>query len=150
MGINMQILVDADACPVLDIIVNVSENNDLKLKVYTDITHDLTIDYGKIIKIDKGNQAVDMAILNNCGKGDIIVTGDYGLAALVLGKDSYALDFNGRVYDDKNIDYLLMKRHIRSKIRRGGGRHKGPVKRTEEDNINFKNSLIDIIKKRLI
>ena len=147
MGIILRILVDADACPVLDIIEDIAKNKGIKLLVYTDITHDLHIDYGKIIKLDRGNQAVDMAVLNNCKKGDIVVTGDFGLASLVINKGVNTLGFSGRIYNNKNIDYLLMKRHINAKIRRGGGRHKGPGKRTDEDDKHFRKQLVKVIER---
>ena len=142
----MRILVDADACPVLNIIEDVASEYGIELCIYSDITHDLEVGYGKIIKLDRGDQAVDMAILNNCAEGDIIITGDYGLASLVLNRGALALSFSGRVFNEKNIEYLLMKRHINAKIRRGGGRHKGPSKRTKEDDDHFRERLLKIIK----
>jgi uncharacterized protein YaiI (UPF0178 family) len=68
---------------------------------------------------------------------DIVVTQDIGLAAMVLGKGARAVNQNGLVYTDENIDKLLMERHIGAKVRRGGGRTKGPTKRTKEDNERF-------------
>jgi uncharacterized protein YaiI (UPF0178 family) len=68
---------------------------------------------------------------------DIVVTQDYGLAAMILAKGASAIDQNGMRYTDKNIESLLEKRYIGQKIRRGGGRTKGPKKRTQEDNRKF-------------
>ena len=68
---------------------------------------------------------------------DVVVTQDFGLAAMVLGKGARAVNQNGLVYTNENIDKLLMERHIGAKIRRSGGRTKGPAKRIQEDNERF-------------
>ena len=68
---------------------------------------------------------------------DIVVTQDYGLAAMALGKGARIVNQNGLIYTNDNIDKLLMERHIGAKVRRSGGRTKGPAKRTKEDNERF-------------
>ena len=95
--------------------------------------------------VDNESQAVDMAIINKITEGDIVVTGDFGLASLVLGKKARAISFNGMIYDESNIDRLLFERHVSGVIRRSGGRTKGPAKRTAGDNRNFEKSLVFLI-----
>jgi len=70
-----------------------------------------------------------------------VVTQDYGLAAMVIGKGARALSQNGLIFTNANMDKLLMERHISGKIRRGGGRTRGPAKRTKEDDARFETTL---------
>ena len=91
--------------------------------------------------VDNESQAVDMAIINMAAEGDIVVTGDFGLASLVLGKKAKAISFNGMIFDESNIDRLLFERHVSGVIRRSGRRTKGPAKRTGNDDKNFEESL---------
>ena len=76
---------------------------------------------------------------------DIVVTQDFGLSAMVLGKGARAVNQNGMVYTDDNIDKLLMERHIGAKVRRGGGKTKGPAKRTKEDNDRFEAAFVKLL-----
>ena len=89
------------------------------------------------VTVSKGPDAVDFVLVNRVKKGDVVVTQDYGLAAMVLAKQGYPIDQNGRLYSGENIDQLLHGRHIAKKIRQGGGRMKGPKKRRPEDNESF-------------
>ena len=85
--------------------------------------------------------------MNLLGPGDAAVTQDYGLAALCLARGARALDQNGRIYDESNMDALLAMRHVSAKIRRGGGRLRGPRKRTPEQDRAFAQSLRDLLRK---
>jgi uncharacterized protein YaiI (UPF0178 family) len=87
--------------------------------------------------VDKEADSVDFALMGLLTRNDIVVTQDFGLAAMVLGKGARAVNQSGLVFTDENIDKLLMERHIGQKVRRGGGRTKGPSKRTKEDNGRF-------------
>ena len=62
--------------------------------------------------------AVDLALINLCQAGDIVVTQNYGVAAMALGKNAYAIHQNGWRYTSENIDRLLMERHMAKKARR--------------------------------
>lgn len=145
----MRILVDGDSCPVINLTVKIANKYMIELRVFADIYHNIKIDFGELILVDKGNQSVDMCIINQCQLGDIVVTADYGLAALALGKGTEVIDFSGRIYSEKNINYLLMKRHNHVKIRRAGGSHPTQSKRTKEDDIKYQKSLIVLIESNL-
>ncbi len=145
----MNILVDADACPVIDIIEKVAFEYKLKLSIFSDIYHNLKVDYGRVVKVDRAYQSVDIAIVNECQQGDIVITQDYGLASLILGKGGYALNHNGQTFTKGNIGYFLMKRHQNLKIRKGGGRHKGPKKRTEIDNLKFEEVFRKVVEENI-
>lgn len=142
----MQIFVDADACPVKEIIVRVARENNLPVTMIIDSSHELSDHYGTIITVEKAKDSVDIVLINRVKSGDIVVTQDYGLAALVLGKSAKALNQNGLIFSNDNMDRLLMERHMGQKIRRGGGRTKGPGKRTREDDERFTKALREIIK----
>ena len=102
-----------------------------------DTSHELNDGYSRIITVDKQADSVDYALMGLLTRDDIVVTQDYGLAAMVLGKGAKAVNQNGLVFTNDNIDRLLMERHIGQKIRRSGGRTKGPAKRTKDDNDKF-------------
>jgi len=136
-GRRMRILVDADACPVKEIIVRLARINGIPVTMLIDTSHELNDGYSTVITVDKQADSVDFSLMGLLASDDIVVTQDFGLAAMVLGKGARAINQNGLVYTDDNIDKLLMERHLGAKIRRGGGRVKGPAKRTKEDNDRF-------------
>ena len=133
----MRILVDADACPVKQIIVRIAKQRSIPVTMLCDTAHELNDGYSAIITVDKQADSVDFALMGLLTREDIVVTQDFGLAAMVLGKGARAVNQNGLVYTNENIDKLLMERHIGQKVRRGGGRTKGPSKRTKEDDMRF-------------
>jgi len=144
----MRILVDADACPVKDIIVRLAKQREIPVTMITDTSHRLNDGYNTIITVDKHVDSVDFALMGIVTRNDIVVTQDYGLAAMVLGKGAKAVHQNGFAYTNDNIDRLLMERHIGAQTRRRGGRTKGPPKRTKEDNERFEKILAEILDNR--
>lgn len=143
----MMIYVDADACPVVKITEQVARKYELPVTLLCDTNHILTSDYSEVRVIGAGADAVDLALINLCQAGDIVVTQDYGVAAMALGKKAYVIHQNGWQYNAGNIDILLMKRHMAKKARRSKKKlHlKGPAKRTEEDDDKFATGLIRLI-----
>lgn len=146
---NIRILVDADACPVKDIIVRLANEFKLEVIMFTDTSHILEDGYSQIITVSQGKDAVDLALINQAQKGDIIVTQDYGVASMALGKQAYAINHNGFIYDKTNIDRLLMERYVSQKIRRAGGRISNPKKRTKEANIRFERAFMKLCMKAI-
>jgi len=133
----MKILVDADACPVKPIIVRIAKQRGIPVTMLIDTSHELNDGYSTIITVDKNANSVDFALMALLNRDDIVVTQDYGLAAMALGKGAKAINQNGLVFTGENIDRLLMDRHVGQEVRRRGGRTKGPAKRTKEDNARF-------------
>jgi len=133
----MRVLVDADACPVKEIIVRLAKEHNIPVTMLIDTAHQLNDGYSEVIIVDKQADSVDFALMGLLTCEDIVVTQDFGLAAMVLGKGARVVNQNGLIYSDENIDRLLMDRHIGQKVRRSGGRTKGPAKRTKEDNERF-------------
>ena len=137
----MTIYIDADACPVTRIAERVAREHNIPVVLLCDTNHILTSDNSTIKVIGAGADAVDIALINLCQRGDIVVTQDYGLAALGLGKGAKAIHQSGRWYTDENIDSLLMERHMAKVARRSAKHHlKGPAKRTDEDDRRFEES----------
>jgi len=132
--------VDADACPVVALVEETAKKYSVDVTLYCDTNHILTSDYASVRVIGAGADAVDLALMNDCKAGDLVVTQDYGVAALALGKKAYAVHQNGWQYTNENIDRLLMERHTAKKARRASKKNhlKGPRKRTAEDDMIFK------------
>lgn len=138
----MRILVDADACPVKDIIIKVAKHFNIAVMMFIDTSHVLHDDYSKIVTVGQGKDSVDMALINSVEKGDIIITQDYGLAAMVLAKKANVINQNGLIYTDDNIDILLLQRHLSQKARKARKRTRSAKKRTKSDNELFEKKFI--------
>jgi uncharacterized protein YaiI (UPF0178 family) len=137
----MTVFVDADACPVTRIAETIAERYRIPVILLCDTNHVLTSEYSEVRIIGAGADAVDLALINLCRRGDIVITQDYGVAALALGKGAKAIHQSGMRYTDDNIEGLLMERHLAKKARMSGRHHlKGPRKRTEEDDRRFAES----------
>lgn len=135
----MTVYVDADACPVTRLAEELAEKYGIPCMLLCDTNHILYSDYSTVKTIGSGPDAVDFALVNLCHAGDVVVTQDYGVAAMVLGKRAYAIHQNGILYTDDNIDAMLMQRHLAKKARRASGKNhmKGPARRTAEDDQRF-------------
>ena len=141
----MKILIDADGCPVVDITVKLGQKYNIETIIMCDTSHIINKVGVETIVLSKGIDSVDFALVNKVSKGDIIVTQDYGLAAMALSKGGHPINQNGMIYSNENIDQLLFKRHLSKKIRNSGHKIKGSKKRSKEDDIKFKNSLTLLI-----
>jgi len=133
----VKVLIDADACPVVDLALSVSSEFEIETILFCDTSHRVERDNVITIIVPKGPDSVDFTLVNALSKHDIVITQDYGLAAMVLARGGYHIDQNGREMSNENIERLLDMRHVGQKIRRAGGRTKGPKKRTQENNISF-------------
>ena len=130
----MRVFVDADACPVVGIIEKVAREHNVPVTLLCDTNHVLSSDYSEVIVV-------------GAGAGDIVVSQDYGVAAMALGKGAYAIHQSGKWYTNENIDQMLMERHLNKKARRASRKNhlKGPRKRTSEDNERFRESFEKMI-----
>ena len=144
----MRILVDADACPVIGIVERIAKAHGIPVTLLCDTNHVLKSDYSDVKVISAGADAVDFALINLCERADVVVTQDYGVAAMALGKGAFAIHQSGKWYTNDNIDQMLMERHLNKKARRSSHKNhiKGPKKRTEEDDERFTQSFEKMIK----
>lgn len=145
----MHIYIDDDACPVVGIAEDIATKYNISVTLLCDTNHVLTSDYSEVIVVGAGADAVDYKLISICHRGDIVVTQDYGVAAMALGKGSFAIHQSGKWYTNENIDQMLMERHLNKKARRASSRNhiKGPRKRTEEDDQRFAESFEKLLRK---
>jgi uncharacterized protein YaiI (UPF0178 family) len=141
----MKILVDADACPrsVLQICMRLGRKYNIPVWTVASFDHNIASDHPIVVGGDF--QEADMKIMNLTEEGDVVVTGDWGLAAMVLGKGAQCLSPMGREFRAEKMEFLLEEREVKAKFRRGGGRTKGPKKRTLGDDQRFESSLEKIL-----
>ena len=133
----MTVFIDADGCPVVNIAVRLCRKYNLKCFIVCDTCHFFDINGAETVVVDKGSDSADIKLINMIQKGDIAITQDYALAAMCIAKKALAINQNGMVYNDSNIDSLLESRYIAKKTRLAGGRIKGPSKRTAEETEKF-------------
>ena len=143
----MQIFVDADACPVVGIVEIIAEKYNIPTTLLCDTNHILYSDYSEVIVVGAGADAVDYKLISICHKGDVVVSQDYGVAAMALGKGAYAIHQSGKWYTNENIDQMLMQRHITKCAKRASSKNhiKGHKKRSNEDNIHFAESFEKLV-----
>lgn len=137
----MKIVIDADACPVTKLTAKIAKEMSLNCIIVCDTAHFIEIENCRTVTVDKGADSADYKIVSLVNEGDIAVTQDYGLAAMCLAKKCKALNQNGMIYSDKNIENLLYTRFVHKEIRSFGGRTKGPKKRTREQDEAFEKAL---------
>lgn len=144
----MKVYVDADACPVKDIIISEGTYAELPVILVTSFSHFSNADQPsgvETIYVDSGADAADYRIMKLAGAGDIIVTQDYGLASLGLAKGCTVLHHMGFTYTNENIDQLLQTRYLSAMARKGGKRTKGPKPFTAEDREQFRSLFKEVI-----
>ena len=125
----MKVLIDADACPVVDIAVKLCVKYNIACILFCDTAHQMHKAGAQTLIFDNGADSVDFALVNKVTPGDIVVTQDYGLASMCLAKQARILHQDGWEYTKYNIDALLFQRHAAKEYRAAGGRTKGPSKR---------------------
>ena len=153
----MKILVDADACPVKEIIEKVAKQKNIEVVMYIDSSHILSSDYSKIVTISKGRDAVDLAI--NYADFALFRAKALGSIKREFSAEEYVAECNsysdsklltGLIYDNNNIDKLMFERFLGQKVRRAGrkgGKTFNPKKRTREDDERFERNLLKILNK---
>ncbi|MDR3584894.1 MAG: DUF188 domain-containing protein [Desulfosporosinus sp.] len=141
----MKIIVDADACPkvVLQICLRVARDYAISVWTVASFNHNIESDHHVVV--GNASQEADIRVMNLAQAGDVAVTQDWGLAAMLLGKGVRCLNPDGREFSSSNIEFLLEEREAKAKFRRGGGRTKGPKKRVPENDRKFEAGLMDIL-----
>lgn len=141
----MKVIIDADACPVIDITIEICTTYHLEVILVSDFNHDMNYEGVTCIQVAQKADSSDHKIFSIMKKGDIIITSDGGLANLVLGKQGIPISFSGFIYTLDNIDQILMERYLHAKARKAKQRFKNIPKRTDEDDKHFISSLIKMI-----
>ena len=141
----MLVLIDADACPVVNIAVQLCRKYHIGCTLLCDTAHEINREGADTLVFDKGADSVDLAIANRVRSGDIVITQDYGLASMCLAKYARVLHQDGWEYTSWNISGLLEQRHAARKFRAAGGRTKGPSKRTNAQDAAFSKALEQLL-----
>jgi len=144
----MKIVVDADACPVKREIESLAKKHKIDVIMVCDTSHIITSDYSRVIMVDKGADSVDFALINMVNAGDIVVSQDYGVAAMALAKKAAAIGNSGRIYTQFNIDAMLNQRFLSNENRRKGGKFTRGPKAPVIDKNRFTDSLLSLINNR--
>lgn len=146
----MRIIIDGDGCPqaVKKTCEEAANHFNIDLVTVVDMAHYISSSY-TVITVEKGRDAVDYKIIEILKNEDIVVTQDYGLASLAMNKARCVIHTNGFIFTERNIENLLQTRYIGQKMRKAGKRTKGPKKRTNNQDENFKNTLFNVIQKHI-
>lgn len=141
----MKIFVDADGCPVVDIAIKVAKENIIHIIVVKNYAHKINDSYAEIVTVDISRDSADYYIVNKAAKGDIVVTQDYGLAAMCLSKGSIPINQNGLIISPDNIDGMLNRRHLNQQLRRQKIYNSKFKKRNPLADLEFEKSLRNLI-----
>jgi uncharacterized protein len=141
----VRILVDADACPVKEIIVKKAKEKSIEVLMFVDVNHHISDSYSKVFVCDQGRDSVDFILIANISAGDIVVTQDYGVAAIALAKKAKVIHPGGLVFSDNNIEGLLNERFMSQKQRRTGNYKSFAKKRSPRENDSFSVSFSKIL-----
>ncbi|MBY9076922.1 YaiI/YqxD family protein [Paenibacillus sp. HN-1] len=141
------VVVDADACPVKKETAETARSCGIPVLMVSSYAHELqSVEGVDIVHVDNSDQSADLYIVNHVKRGDVVLTSDYGLAAMALAKGCHVLSFRGQTYDEGNMDMMLEGRHARAKERRRGHYSKGPKPFTEEDRRFFQHKLTKLLR----
>ena len=143
----MKVLIDADACPVVDIAVRLCRSYNAPCVLLCDTAHEIRKEGAETLVFDNGADSVDFALVNRVLPGDIVITQDYGLASMCLARNARILHQDGWEYTEFNITGLMEQRHASKKFRAAGGRTKGPSKRTVQQDDAFRNAFEALLQK---
>lgn len=137
----MDIFVDADGCPVVDDVIELAEDH--SVHVIHNRHHDISLDHDHVTTVETGDRQdeADHYIYNNLNEGDLVVTDDLGLGALVLGRGAIVVRFRGEILDEDEIEHRLNMRHYSAKARRAKKHSGGPPAYTEQDRSQFRTIL---------
>ena len=148
-----RIFIDADGFPHTGLVISIAAEHGLPVLIYANYSQNLDrfegLDGLEVKRVEEGRDEADFAIITAAVAGDIVVTGDTGLASVLLGKQVNVLGPRGSIYNIKTIDFKLARRHQSGKARRGGKRTKGPSKLSGDDTLRFEGALRGLISQRL-
>ena len=127
---QIKILVDADACPVSvrDTVLKIASSKKIEVIMFVDVNHNISDGYSRVVVVEQGSDSVDFRLISEIKPGDVVVSQDYGVAAIALAKKAKVVHPSGMVFSDNNIEGLLNNRFIKQKMRRQG---KYPKSRTK-------------------
>ena len=144
----MKIYIDADGCPVVNLTVDIAKEYELDVIIVKNYAHEIISSYATVVTVDIAADSADYYIINKIKKGDIVVSQDYGVAAIAISKEAICITQNGLVISNDNIDGLLHSRHMNQQLRKSKKYYSKIKKRTRQDNIKFEHQLRNLINKK--
>ena len=145
----MIIFIDADGSPVVKETISLAKDFNLEVIVVKNYAHEVFDDYATVVSVDVGFDSADYYIVNQIQAHDLVITQDYGLAALCLAKNAFVMNQNGFIFTEDNIDGMLTRRYTHAKMRAQKKRHTHIPKRTTEDDERFKAALYNLLIRHL-
>jgi len=118
-----QILVDADACPVAikEILFRAAEREQVMVTlVANQYLRTPPSRYVRAVQVPGGFDVADGEIVRRVAAGDLVVTQDIPLAALVIEKGALALDPRGELHTSDTIAQRLGMRNFMDELRGAG------------------------------
>lgn len=155
------LFIDADACPVTREALSCARRAGARVVIAGNSTQNLERHirrddprsegaarhgfWAETLDVSVGADSADFAIVERLSAHDVVVTQDIGLAGMVLGRGAAAIGVRGHVYRRETIDMELFIRHEEKKVRRGGGRTRGPAPFTDDDRRRFSANLSELL-----
>lgn len=145
----MEIFVDADGCPVVDVAIGIAKIYNIHIVVVKNFAVEINDKYAEIVTVDISQDSADYYIVNRIKKDDIVISQDHGLAAMCLARGAQCLNQNGLIINSNNIGGMLNTRYINQKMRREKNIYTKFKKRNPQSNEDFKKSLINLIERNI-
>lgn len=140
----MQIWIDADACPkpIKEILFRAADRIKTSLVLVANQPMQVPPSpYIRSMVVPSGMDAADETIVRLLQPGDLVITADIPLAALVVDKGGHALNPRGELYDRDNIRERLAMRDLMDELRGSGIDTGGPPPFNKQDRTAFANQL---------
>lgn len=94
-----------------------------------------------LLRVASGFDVADNEIVKRLNAGDLVITADIPLAALVIAKGGFALNPRGELYTADNIHERLSMRDFMDSLRATGVETGGPAVFSQKDKQTFANQL---------
>lgn len=143
----MRVIIDGDACPVIKISEKICKNNNVPLIIVKNHAHQIYSRYAEVISVDGRSENADFKIANLTQPGDLVITQDYGLCAMVIAKEGFCINQYGQEINRVNVDLYLHRRDFNLQMRKKHKTYTKFKKRTKKDDQAFKESFEKLIKK---
>jgi uncharacterized protein YaiI (UPF0178 family) len=138
----VQILVDADACPVKEEIVRVAERHGIAAVFVSNAWMRLPESpLVKRVSVEAGMDAADNWIADNATDEDVVITNDIPLAARCVAKGARILRPNGKSLDQNSIGMAVAVRDLHTQLRDAGEITGGPAAFQKQDRSRFLEAL---------
>ena len=123
-----------------------AQKQHIPLIMVADDSHLLEDDYATVITVSQGADAADYKLIELASPGDLIITQDYGVASMALGKGAFALSNEGLIFTADNSDQFLFERSLGRRLRETGRKSPKHRPRSAADDQAFLHSLTSILR----